>query len=71
MKDAVKDPAASSSTRNQLKRFYRLWCLKESTVKALGVGIDCNLKSFEFLIKDVEETVQVMSTLLVFSFFFL
>ncbi|KAF8918018.1 hypothetical protein BGZ58_004952 [Dissophora ornata] len=34
-----------------------MWCLKESVVKALGVGIDFNLKSFEFTIQDAEETI--------------
>lgn len=32
----------------QLRRFYRLWCLKESYVKALGIGISCDLQTISF-----------------------
>jgi hypothetical protein len=59
MKDAPADPSSPSGTAPQLKRFYRMWCLKESIVKALGVGIDFNLKSFEFDVQDEEETTKV------------
>ncbi|KAF9103587.1 hypothetical protein BGX27_010507, partial [Mortierella sp. AM989] len=63
MKSAPIDPTAPSDTRNQLRRFYRMWCLKESIVKALGVGIDFDLKSFEFLIQDEVNTQQpILST---------
>ncbi|KAF9921858.1 hypothetical protein FBU30_008078 [Linnemannia zychae] len=63
MKDAPADPSEPSGTRSQLKRFYRMWCLKESIAKALGVGIDFNLKSFEFDIQDEEETTKpILST---------
>ncbi|KAG0055185.1 hypothetical protein BGZ83_009361 [Gryganskiella cystojenkinii] len=63
MTDADNDPAAPSNTINQLKRFYRMWCLKESTVKALGVGIDFNLKSFEFSIQQNRVTAKpILST---------
>ncbi|KAF9272824.1 hypothetical protein BGZ68_002055 [Mortierella alpina] len=58
MKRAAADPAAPLATANQLRRFYRMWCLKESVVKALGVGLDFNLKSFEFSITDTEQTTQ-------------
>jgi 4'-phosphopantetheinyl transferase len=58
MKAAPHDPDAPKSTNNQLKRFYRMWCLKESVVKALGVGIDFNLQSFEFIAHE-EETTKV------------
>ncbi|KAG0243597.1 hypothetical protein BGW41_001808 [Actinomortierella wolfii] len=43
---------------HQLRRFYRLWCLKESVVKAIGVGIDYNLKAIEFTVKDPEESLK-------------
>ncbi|KAF9149275.1 hypothetical protein BG015_008939 [Linnemannia schmuckeri] len=56
MRNAPADPSSPSGTAPQLKRFYRMWCLKESIVKALGVGIDFNLKSFEFDVQDEEET---------------
>lgn len=59
MTDAPADPSSPSGTAPQLKRFYRMWCLKESIVKALGVGIDFNLKSFEFDVQDEEETTKV------------
>ena len=55
MMNAPSDPDAN----NQLRRFYRTWCLKESVVKALGFGIDINLKAFEFTIQDAEETTTV------------
>ena len=32
--------------------FFRIWTLKESFVKALGIGISYPLKSAEFLIND-------------------
>ncbi|XP_042900302.1 L-aminoadipate-semialdehyde dehydrogenase-phosphopantetheinyl transferase [Parasteatoda tepidariorum] len=32
----------------QLGRFYRLWCLKESYVKAVGTGISCDLQKISF-----------------------
>ncbi|GFS94678.1 l-aminoadipate-semialdehyde dehydrogenase-phosphopantetheinyl transferase [Nephila pilipes] len=34
--------------KEQLKRFYRLWCLKESYVKAIGTGIVFDLQSLSF-----------------------
>ncbi|XP_035228968.1 L-aminoadipate-semialdehyde dehydrogenase-phosphopantetheinyl transferase-like [Stegodyphus dumicola] len=34
--------------REQLQRFYRLWCLKESYVKATGTGIAFDLKTLSF-----------------------
>ncbi|KAG0286741.1 hypothetical protein BGZ96_009208 [Linnemannia gamsii] len=58
MTDAPADPLSPSGTAAQLKRFYRMWCLKESIVKALGVGIHFNLKSFEFDVQDEEETTK-------------
>ncbi|KAF9319187.1 hypothetical protein BG006_003039, partial [Podila minutissima] len=51
-------PTTYTASENQLRRFYRLWCLKESTVKALGVGYEFNLRSIEFTIQDKEETVK-------------
>jgi len=60
MRDAPADPSSPSGKAAQLKRFYRMWCLKESIVKALGVGLDFNLKSFEFDIQDEEETTKVL-----------
>ncbi|KAG0034719.1 hypothetical protein BGZ81_003417 [Podila clonocystis] len=55
--------SSMTSTNSQLRRFYRLWCLKESIVKALGVGIDFNLKSFEFSVQEEDETLKpILST---------
>ncbi|KAF9352185.1 hypothetical protein BGX34_000131 [Mortierella sp. NVP85] len=62
MKAAPHDPDAPNSTNNQLKRFYRMWCLKESVVKALGVGIDFNLQSFEFIAQEEETAKPITST---------
>ncbi|KAF9313390.1 hypothetical protein BG003_005254 [Podila horticola] len=64
--DAASSASSVSSTtsiNSQLRRFYRIWCLKESIVKALGVGIDFNLKSFEFSVQEEDETVKpILST---------
>ena len=37
--------------REQLERFFRLWCLKESYVKAIGTGIVCDLSTLSFSCK--------------------
>ncbi|GBN57605.1 L-aminoadipate-semialdehyde dehydrogenase-phosphopantetheinyl transferase [Araneus ventricosus] len=34
--------------KEQLRRFFRLWCLKESYVKAIGTGIVVDLQSLSF-----------------------
>ncbi|KAF9993299.1 hypothetical protein BGZ79_002049 [Entomortierella chlamydospora] len=60
LRDAPSDPNAPDS---HLRRFYRLWCLKEAIVKALGVGIDFDLTSFEFTINETVETLEVRQTL--------
>lgn len=65
MSDALETVSSASSissitsTNSQFRRFYRMWCLKESIVKALGVGIDFNLKSFEFSVQEEDETIKV------------
>ncbi|KAK2170410.1 hypothetical protein LSH36_3g26066 [Paralvinella palmiformis] len=41
----IKDPI---DEWDQLKQFYRFWCLKESYVKALGVGIGFSLQRLDF-----------------------
>ncbi|KAG0198218.1 hypothetical protein BGX28_008331 [Mortierella sp. GBA30] len=58
MRKVPLDPSSSSVTNTQLRRFYRMWCLKESIVKALGIGIDFNLASFEFTTHDTELTLK-------------
>ncbi|KAF9433429.1 hypothetical protein BGZ76_009477 [Entomortierella beljakovae] len=55
MAEASKE-SSSASIEGQLKRFYRLWCLKESIVKALDTRDDLDPRSFEFTIQDEEET---------------
>ncbi|KAF9385924.1 hypothetical protein CPC16_007789 [Podila verticillata] len=58
-------PSTYTASENQLRRFYRLWCLKESITKALGVGLDFDLRSIEFTIQDEEETVKpILSTVI-------
>lgn len=65
MSDASETASSASSissinsTNSQFRRFYRMWCLKESIVKALGVGIDFNLQSFEFSVHEEDETIKV------------
>ncbi|KAK3830011.1 MAG: hypothetical protein J3R72DRAFT_456242 [Linnemannia gamsii] len=55
----------AASVDAQLKRFYRLWCLKESIVKALDIHSDFDLKSIEFTIQDEEETQKpILSTVI-------
>ncbi|OAQ33333.1 hypothetical protein K457DRAFT_29253 [Linnemannia elongata AG-77] len=65
----ASSPESSSpdcaSVDAQLKRFYRLWCLKESIVKALDINSDFDLKSIEFTIQDEEETEKpILSTVI-------
>ncbi|KAF9159038.1 hypothetical protein BGX20_003135, partial [Mortierella sp. AD010] len=55
MAEAPEESSSPSNDR-QLKRFYRLWCLKESIIKALDAPSDFDLKSIEFTIQDEEET---------------
>ena len=38
----------ASEEEDQMRRFYRFWCLKESYVKALGVGIGFEVGRLEF-----------------------
>lgn len=66
MADTTTPESSPSNTENQVKRFYRLWCLKESMIKALNAQSDFDLKTIEFTIQDEEETekVQCSSTLL-------
>nr|CAG8518929.1 4092_t:CDS:2 [Entrophospora candida] len=43
----------------QLQRFYRFWCLKESYVKAVGIGLYLALNSFEFRLDENEENLKI------------
>lgn len=40
----------AGSKHDQLAMFYRHWCLKESYVKAIGVGLNINLQTLSFKI---------------------
>ncbi|XP_055376801.1 L-aminoadipate-semialdehyde dehydrogenase-phosphopantetheinyl transferase [Condylostylus longicornis] len=44
----------SSNELNQLRLFMRHWCLKESYVKNIGIGIKIDLKKISFNIKSEE-----------------
>ncbi|CAJ0910208.1 1774_t:CDS:10 [Entrophospora sp. SA101] len=44
---------------HQLQRFYRFWCLKESYVKAVGIGLYLALNSFEFKLNENEENLKI------------
>ncbi|KAL7063845.1 hypothetical protein AAHC03_04410 [Spirometra sp. Aus1] len=39
---------SGSSDAAKMQRFFRLWCLKEAYVKALGVGLGMDLQTVEF-----------------------
>ncbi|KAG0365074.1 hypothetical protein BGZ54_006879 [Gamsiella multidivaricata] len=54
----IEAATASSEpcVESQIKRFSRLWCLKESIIKALDVRPDFDLKTIEVTIQDEEET---------------
>ncbi|OQV11763.1 putative L-aminoadipate-semialdehyde dehydrogenase-phosphopantetheinyl transferase [Hypsibius exemplaris] len=43
---------APANDTDKLRNFYRLWCLKESYVKALGVGIGYNVSRLDFDLPD-------------------
>ncbi|XP_064638099.1 L-aminoadipate-semialdehyde dehydrogenase-phosphopantetheinyl transferase-like [Lineus longissimus] len=45
--EAIKEPMTDSG---RLARFYRFWCLKESYVKAVGIGIGYSLQRLSFKI---------------------
>lgn len=47
---------SNETERKQLKAFYRLWCLKESYVKAIGSGVGTNTASYmNFQISEKEK----------------
>jgi len=62
MQEAPVEDSSQSIMEYRLKRFYRLWCLKESMIKALDVQSGFDLKTIEFTIQDEEETEKVQST---------
>ncbi|XP_077984902.1 L-aminoadipate-semialdehyde dehydrogenase-phosphopantetheinyl transferase-like [Glandiceps talaboti] len=45
---------APSDEWKQLERFYRYWCLKESYIKAVGIGLGYDLLRIEFHVKSPE-----------------
>lgn len=47
-----KERSILENSVNPNEMFFRIWTLKESFVKALGIGISYPLKSAEFLIND-------------------
>lgn len=59
MQEAPVEDSSQSLMEYRLKRFYRLWCLKESMIKALDVQSGFDLKTIEFTIQDEEETEKV------------
>ncbi|VDL85205.1 unnamed protein product [Schistocephalus solidus] len=40
------------SDTDKMQRFFRLWCLKEAYVKALGVGLSMDLQTVEFQVSN-------------------
>lgn len=58
---AIKDPKLEE--RDICRMFYRIWCLKESYIKAIGVGLTESLKEISFHVKEqVEKDRFVTST---------
>ncbi|CAG8725110.1 11275_t:CDS:2, partial [Racocetra fulgida] len=60
LKDQFSDYEWSVITKplqeiDQLHQFYRYWCLKESYVKAIGIGLALDLRTIEFHLSDKEE----------------
>jgi len=45
--------------KNKLARFFRNWALKESYVKAVGTGLNINLRTLNFIIENEIETGKV------------
>ncbi|CAD6191618.1 unnamed protein product [Caenorhabditis auriculariae] len=43
----VRNPANNSL---RWRAFYRIWCLKESVLKATGIGLATNLRDYEFVV---------------------
>ncbi|EFA79125.1 aminoadipate-semialdehyde dehydrogenase-phosphopantetheinyl transferase [Heterostelium album PN500] len=54
---SIRDSKQSSDV--QTNRFFRHWCLKESFVKAIGVGIELDLQSCEFIINEQDNQVKI------------
>ncbi|CAG8532335.1 18094_t:CDS:2 [Gigaspora margarita] len=44
---------------DQLHQFYRYWCLKESYVKAVGIGLALDLKTIEFHLPENDERMNI------------
>lgn len=51
-----------NSEQRQLRAFMRNWCLKESYVKNVGIGITMNLQKLDFNIKTAEINSNVILT---------
>ena len=45
-----------------LRRFFHMWTLKESFIKAVGVGLMMDLRRVEFAVKDIEGVAGMDST---------
>lgn len=62
----IEQPGTESDL---LRRFYRLWCLKESFVKATGAGLTVDLQRLEFtcLTKELEQDTITSDTQLCFD----
>lgn len=48
--------SSGTTEQSQLKTFYQLWSLKESYIKAIGVGLGVDLKTIEFQFGGEERT---------------
>ncbi|KAK8784119.1 hypothetical protein V5799_009517 [Amblyomma americanum] len=62
----IEQPGTESEL---LRRFYRLWCLKESYVKAIGYGLSISLQRLDFncLTREVKEGAITKDTQLYFD----
>ncbi|PKY37524.1 putative 4'-phosphopantetheinyl transferase SFP [Rhizophagus irregularis] len=63
LKDRFSDYEWSTITNpnytefQQLHQFYQFWCLKESYVKAIGLGLSLDLRSIEFHLSNEESSL--------------
>ncbi|KAJ3003562.1 hypothetical protein HKX48_001702 [Thoreauomyces humboldtii] len=61
--DALHAAPSKSTPQDRMHRFHHLWCLKESYVKALGIGLGMDLERICFSVEPTEANPHPQSTL--------